>query len=158
METYDKMSIAFQEARRAINAKETPVGAALYYQDRLIASAHNQCHGSHDPLLHAEMLVLGSAFSSLQSISLSECCLYVTLEPCAMCAAAIAHARLGSLVFAAFDTQLGACGSSMQLLGGCLGWTAQMIGGYRKEESERLLAAHFSELRHGRNHASSTQK
>ena len=110
------MTEALKEARKAAESDEVAVGAIVVYQRRIIARAHNQTRVLRDPTAHAEMLALTSATSFLKSERLLNCTLYVTIEPCAMCAGALVLARIKRLVFGAFDPKAGACGSVMDVL------------------------------------------
>ena len=101
------MSKALQEAEEALQTGEVPVGAVISHQGKLIAKAHNQCERLRDSSAHAEMLAMTSAAAYLGSKYLSECSLYVTLEPCAMCAAAMYWTQLQHLVYAASDPKRG---------------------------------------------------
>ena len=101
--TKDPMSVAFAEARAAERRGEVPIGAALACDGEVIASAGNRTREDADPTAHAEMLVIREAAQRLGQARLTQCDLYVTLEPCAMCAGAISHARLRRLYYAAPD-------------------------------------------------------
>lgn len=104
----EAMRIALEEARRAAEAGEVPVGAAVFKNGGLIASAGNAMRGGHDPTAHAEMVALREAAQKLGTSRLDGCDLWVTLEPCAMCAGAIGLARIRRLYFAASDPKGGA--------------------------------------------------
>lgn len=110
------MRLALAEARRAYCEDEAPVGAVIVYDGRAIARAHNRPIHLHDPTAHAEVLALGRAARKLQNYRLSGCTLYATIEPCAMCAGAIVHARLARVVFGARDSKAGASGSALTVL------------------------------------------
>ncbi|HFA49068.1 MAG TPA: nucleoside deaminase [Bacteroidetes bacterium] len=101
------MKQAFLEAEKAFDADEIPVGAVVVCQNRIIARAHNQTELLNDVTAHAEMLALTAAANSLGSKYLDECTLYVTLEPCPMCAGALAWSQLGKLIYAASDGKSG---------------------------------------------------
>jgi len=105
------MQAALEEALAADEAGEVPVGAVVVREGRIIGRGHNQRETLHDPTAHAEMLAITAAASELGDWRLSGCTLYVTLEPCAMCAGAIVLARVDRLVFATDDPKTGACGS-----------------------------------------------
>jgi tRNA(adenine34) deaminase len=105
------MQAALDEALAADEAGEVPVGAVVVREGRIIGRGHNQRETLHDPTAHAEMLAITAAASELGDWRLSGCTLYVTLEPCAMCAGAIVLARVDRLVFATDDPKTGACGS-----------------------------------------------
>ncbi|MDR2495526.1 MAG: nucleoside deaminase [Tannerellaceae bacterium] len=101
------MQQALQEARLAAAAGEVPVGAVITVNDRIIARSHNQTEGLNDPTAHAEMIAITSATNYLGAKYLNDCTLYVTVEPCAMCAGAIGWAQIGTLVYAAPDDKRG---------------------------------------------------
>jgi tRNA(adenine34) deaminase len=110
------MRLAYQEARQALEENEVPVGAVIVHGERVIASAHNQREQLHDPTAHAEMIAITQAAEALGSWRLDDCILYVTLEPCPMCAGAILQARLPWLVYGAADPKAGAVHTLYQLL------------------------------------------
>jgi tRNA(adenine34) deaminase len=111
------LSLALSQAEQAAAAGEVPVGAVVVKNGEVIATGRNAPLASHDPTAHAEIIALRAAAAKLGNYRLDGCELYVTLEPCAMCAGAIAHARLSRLVYAARDPRAGACGSVMDVLG-----------------------------------------
>jgi tRNA(Arg) A34 adenosine deaminase TadA len=104
----DYLNIALLEAKKSAQAGEIPVGAVLVSKTgEIIAQSGNQCEAAHDPTAHAEIVVIREAAKKLGSVRLNECDLYVTLEPCAMCAAAISFARIKRLYFGAYDPKGG---------------------------------------------------
>jgi tRNA(adenine34) deaminase len=105
------MRAALREARASAEADEVPVGCVIVHDGIVVGRGHNQVEGLHDATAHAEILAIGAASTALQSWRLHECTLYVTLEPCSMCAGAIVLARLGRLVYGAADPKAGGCGS-----------------------------------------------
>jgi tRNA(adenine34) deaminase len=109
------MQLALEQARRAGEAGEVPVGAVVISGDRVIAAAGNQREATNDPTGHAEILALRQAAAGVGSWRLSDATLYVTLEPCPMCAGAAVASRLGRLVFGSADPKAGACGSLYNL-------------------------------------------
>ena len=109
------MQEALAQAQLAFDCDEVPVGAVLVKDNQIIARAHNQSITNNDPTAHAEILALREAASVLKNYRLIDTTLYVTLEPCAMCAMALVHARVKYLVFAASDPRTGACGSVFQI-------------------------------------------
>ena len=142
------MRVALQEANLALKKKEVPVGAVVVYQDKVIGRGHNQTETLNDPTAHAEILAIGAAANYLNSWRLSEAVLYVTLEPCAMCAGAIVLARMKKLVFGAFDPKAGACGSLYNLVqDGRLNHQVEIVPEVLKEDCSALLQAFFKELR-----------
>jgi tRNA(Arg) A34 adenosine deaminase TadA len=110
------MRQALGEARRAFREEEAPVGAVVVQDGRVVARAHNRPLHLNDPTAHAEVLVLRRAARRLGNYRLTGCSLYVTIEPCAMCAGAIVHARLRRVVFGARDPKAGAGGSALTVL------------------------------------------
>ena len=111
------MKLALDEAERASQRDEVPVGAVVVRDSRVIGRGHNQVESLNDPTAHAEIIAIGAAGSCLNSWRLEDATIYVTLEPCAMCAGAIVLARLERLVFAAPDPKAGACGSVLDVTG-----------------------------------------
>jgi tRNA(adenine34) deaminase len=110
------MRLALQEAEAALAEEEVPVGAVIAHNNRVIAAAHNQREQLHDPTAHAEMIAITQAAESLGSWRLEGCTLYVTLEPCPMCAGAILQARIPTVVYGATDPKAGAVQTLFQLL------------------------------------------
>jgi tRNA(adenine34) deaminase len=110
------MRAALREAGASAEADEVPVGCVIVHDGAIIGRGHNQVEGLHDATAHAEILAIGAASNALQSWRLSGCTLYVTLEPCAMCAGAMVLARLGRLVYGAADPKAGACGSVLDVI------------------------------------------
>jgi len=110
------MKLALGEAEQALGEDEVPVGAVIVHEDRVIASAHNQREQLHDPTAHAEMIAITQAAEALQSWRLDGSTLYVTLEPCPMCAGAILQARIPTVVYGATDPKAGAVHTLYRLL------------------------------------------
>ena len=110
------MQLALAEARTAFGENEVPVGAVIVYCNKVIAAAHNQREQLQDPTAHAEMIAVTQAAESLGSWRLEDCTLYVTLEPCPMCAGAIVQARIPFVVYGATDPKAGAVTSLFELL------------------------------------------
>jgi tRNA(adenine34) deaminase len=141
----DFMRSALIQARTAQAAGEVPVGAVLVSENRIIAAGANAAIGSHDPSAHAEIVALRAGGRALGNYRLSGCVLYVTLEPCLMCAAALLQARVRRLVFGAWDAQFGAAGSSIDVfrLPG-LNHRVDVFGGVLAEECQALLRDFFA--------------
>ena len=105
------MQAALAEAEAAESEGEVPIGAVVVLDGRIVGRGHNRVEGSKDPTAHAEIIAIGAAAQTLDSWRLDETTIYVTLEPCHMCAGAIVLARIGRLVYGARDPKAGACGS-----------------------------------------------
>jgi tRNA(adenine34) deaminase len=142
------MGLALEQARLARSAGEVPVGAVLVRADAVIALGANRPIVSHDPTAHAEMEVLRAAGRSLASYRLTDTTLYVTLEPCVMCASAIVHARVRRLVFGAWDPRAGGAGSITDVfaLPG-LNHRVDVFGGVLMDECAQLLQEFFAQRR-----------
>ena len=116
MTDIEAMQTALAQARLAAEGGEVPIGAVVVYQGVIIAHAQNCVIRHEDPTAHAEILALRTAAKAISNYRLAGCTLYVTLEPCAMCAGAMIHARIDRLVYAASDPKAGACGSVLSVL------------------------------------------
>jgi tRNA(adenine34) deaminase len=143
------MEMALEEAQLAFDADEVPIGAVIVsLKEGVIARAHNQREQLVDPTAHAEMIAITQAAQALGSWRLEECVLYVTLEPCPMCAGAIVHVRLTRVVFGASDPKGGAAGSALNLLQfPTLNHRCEITSGVRLEECRALLQTFFAEQR-----------
>lgn len=134
------MEMALEEARRAAREGEIPVGAVLVREGRVVARNHNRREQDRDATAHAEVLVLREACRQLGRWRLSDTALYVTLEPCPMCAGAIWNARVGRLVYGAWDSAAGACGSQFNLPAHpSLNFRTQVTAGVMEEECRKIL-------------------
>ncbi len=142
------MRIALAAADQARALGEVPVGAVLVKAGEIIATGFNQPIGRHDPTAHAEIAALRAAAELLGNYRLPGCTLYVTLEPCVMCAGAMLHARLSRVVFGAADPKTGACGSVLNLFAEAkLNHHAELTGGVLAEECGTMLSEFFAERR-----------
>jgi len=142
------MEYALKEARQALRRKEVPIGAVLIQENRIIGRGYNQTETLQDPTAHAEMIAITAAATHLGSRRLEGCTLYVTLEPCAMCAGAIVLARIPRLVFGAFDPKAGACGTLFNLVQDVrLNHRVEMVGGILGEQCGELLKEFFAGVR-----------
>lgn len=142
------MRAALREAERALEEEEAPVGAVLVREGRLIGRGHNRVEALQDPTAHAEIIAIGAACEAMGSRRLEGCTLYVTLEPCPMCAGAIVLARIPRLVFGASDPKTGACGSLMNLVqDDRLNHRMILTSGVLGLECGELLRAFFERLR-----------
>jgi tRNA(adenine34) deaminase len=142
------MLLAQAAAEQARAVGEVPVGAVLVRGDEVIASGFNHPIGAHDPSAHAEMAALRAAAQNLGNYRLPGCELYVTLEPCLMCAGAIMHARIARVVFGARDPKTGACGSVVDAFANPqLNHHTTVVGGVLEDECGALLKAFFADRR-----------
>jgi len=138
------MAAAIAQARIAEREGDVPIGAVIVYGDECIAQAENRTERSKDPTAHAEVLAIREAAAARDSWRLSGCTLYVTLEPCAMCAGAIVLARLDRVVFGAWDPKAGMIGSVGDLVRHPkLNHRAQVLGGVLEQECGELLRDFF---------------
>lgn len=140
--------LALQEARQAALEGEVPVGAIIVRHDQIIASAHNQRETLRDPTAHAEMIAITQAAESIGAWRLEECTLYVTLEPCPMCAGAIVQSRIPRVVYGAFDPKAGAAESLYRILTDQrLNHRCEVVAGAMAEECGHLLSDFFRSRR-----------
>ena len=142
------MRLALREAERALDHDDVPIGALVVHEGEVIAAARNERELRRDPTAHAEMLALREAARRLESWRLLETALYVTLEPCAMCAGAIVLARVPRVVYAAEDPKAGAAGSVLDVLAEPrLNHRPAVAGGLLAQEAAELLRAFFASKR-----------
>lgn len=142
------MRQAIDQAHNAWALGEVPVGAIVVRDDVVIATGFNQPIGTHDPTAHAEIMALRAAASILGNYRLPGCSLFVTLEPCAMCAGAMMHARLARVVYGAADLKTGACGSVVDLFAQArLNHHTAATGGVLADDCSRVLKEFFVERR-----------
>ena len=142
------MRRALELARYAEEAGEVPVGALVVLNDEIIGEGWNQPIVSHDPTAHAEIVALRAAAARVRNYRLSDAVLYVTLEPCAMCAGAMVHARIARVVYGATDPKSGAAGSVFNLLeSSALNHRAQVTRGVLAEECGEMLRNFFAARR-----------
>ncbi|MEO7031391.1 MAG: tRNA adenosine(34) deaminase TadA [Herbaspirillum sp.] len=146
----DWMRLALEQARQAWSLNEVPVGAVVVKDGQLIAVGFNQPVAAHDPTAHAEIVALRAAAVALDNYRLPGCELYVTLEPCVMCAGAMLHARLKRVVFGASDPKTGASGSVIDLFAQeQLNHQTELLGGVLADECGGLLKQFFAQRRRG---------
>lgn len=141
------MAAALQMAKKAAKKDEVPVGAVIVYNGKVIAKAYNLRETKRSPLAHAEIIAIEKAARRLGGWRLSGCTLYVTLEPCPMCAGAIVNSRIDEVVFGAYDPKAGACGSLYNLAEGRLNHTPGVIGGVMETECSSILKQYFKAKR-----------
>jgi tRNA(adenine34) deaminase len=143
------MEMALEEAKLADASDEVPVGAVIVsFQQGILAQAHNQREQLHDPTAHAEMIAITQAAAALRSWRLEGCALYVTLEPCPMCAGAIVQARLPLVVYGCTDPKAGACHTLYQITSDPrLNHRARVVGGVLADRCAALLGDFFATKR-----------
>lgn len=142
------MKEALKEAKKAYKKLEIPVGAVIVKDGEIIARAHNIKEQKKDTTKHAEILVIQKASKKLDSWRLSDCEMYVTLEPCAMCAGALIQSRVKKVYIGTMDEKTGACGSVLNLLGNYkFNHIVEVETGICKDECENILKDFFKELR-----------
>jgi len=143
------MELAFREAIKAFEKKEVPVGAVVFDSNGyVIGRGYNLVESLSDTTAHAEMIALTSAMATIGSKYLDGCTLAVTMEPCPMCAGAIVNAKVGRVLFGAYDPKMGASGTVMNVTGSQhLNYQAEVFGGIMENKCQNLLRDFFKELR-----------
>jgi tRNA(adenine34) deaminase len=142
------MDAALEEARKAADAGEVPIGAVVCFEGKIIARGQNRVLRDNDPTAHAEIVALRTAAALLKNYRLTGCELAVTLEPCAMCAGAMVHARIGHLFYGASDPKAGAAGSVLAVINHPqLNHLMQVTSGVRAEDAGELLRDFFRKRR-----------
>jgi tRNA(adenine34) deaminase len=142
------MRAALAQAQKAFDKGEVPVGAVVVKDGLIIAAGHNMRQQLKDPSAHAEIIAMREAAKVLGDWRLSGCTLYVTLEPCPMCAGAISQSRMEWLVYGAFDEKAGCAGSVYELCGdSAIGGSTKIIGGVLEEKCAELLSRFFQQKR-----------
>lgn len=149
MDMHEKyMKLALKEAKKAYDKKEIPVGAVIVKDDKVIARAHNLKEIKNDTTKHAEILAIQKASKKLGCWRLEDCEMYVTLEPCSMCAGALIQSRVKKVYIGAMDYKTGACGSVLNLLSDYkFNHNVEIETGVLAEECEKILKDFFKELR-----------
>ncbi len=144
------MELALREAEKAFDQIEVPVGCVIVRENRIIGKGYNQNETLNDPTAHAEIIAITAAAAQLRSKRLDDCTLYVTLEPCPMCAGAIVLARIPTLVFGAFDPKAGACGTIYNITADSrLNHHVRTIAGVLDDKCGGLLREFFALKRSG---------
>ena len=141
------MEEALKEAELAAAKGETPVGAVVVKDGVIVSRAHNMTEAKRDGSAHAELIALKNAAAALGTRYLDDCVLYVTMEPCPMCAGACMNFRIGAVVYGAYDKRAGAFGSVSDIGSGAFGQSVIAVGGVMREECAKLLNDFFREMR-----------
>ena len=142
------MKLALEQAEKSFLENEVPVGAVIIREGRIIGRGYNKVEGLKDPTAHAEMIAITAASSSINSKWLIDCSLYVTLEPCSMCAGAIVLARIKNLIIGAPDPKTGACGSIIDIVNSDMfNHRVNLVTGILEDNCSKLLKTFFKNLR-----------
>lgn len=145
------MSWALEEAEKALESEDAPIGAVIVKGDNIIGSGYNQVEKNGDPSAHAEMIAIKEAVQNNGYKRLLDCDIYVTVEPCAMCAGAIVLARLRRIVFGAYDPKAGACGSLYNIPSDeRLNHKCEIVPGVLQEECSQILKDFFKKIRNAK--------
>lgn len=147
MDRYDYMRLALSEAEKCIETNDVPVGAVIVKNGKVIATGRNLKERDNLGILHAEIVAITNANKALNSTNLSGCELYVTLEPCPMCAGAIINSKIDKVVFGAFDLKNGACGSVTNLFALPFTHKPECFGGIMEDECSNILTEFFKSIR-----------
>jgi len=147
-DNYKFMFSALQEAEKALEIEEVPIGAVVVHENKIIGRGYNQVERLKDPTAHAEMIAITAAANHLSNWRLNNCDIYVTLEPCIMCTGALLAGRINSIYFSAFDSKFGACGSLYNFAEeGKYNHKIKIFSGLYSSESEKLLKDFFIKKR-----------
>lgn len=142
------MKEALKEAEKAYKKLEVPVGVVIVKDDKIIARAHNKKEEKNSPIMHAEIIAIEKACKRINNWRLTGCKMYVTLEPCPMCAGALVNSRIDKIYIGAKDPKTGACGSKLNLLQECeFDTSVEIENGILQEECQEILKAFFKEIR-----------
>lgn len=142
------INLALEQAQHACKLNEVPVGAVITNNDTVISLAHNLNINNHDPTAHAEILAIRKAAKILNSSYLTDCCIYVTLEPCPMCAQAISFARIKRLYFGAYDVKSGGVENGPRIFHSTsCHHRPEIFGGIQEEKSKKILQEFFAKKR-----------
>lgn len=142
------MAKAFKQAELAYEEGEVPVGAVVVHKNRIIGRGYNQTEKLNDPTAHAELVAISSACATIENKYLTDCTLYVTLEPCMMCAGALVWSKISTVVFGAIDENAGGCGSLFNIVQNQnLNHRVEVIQGVMEQDCSFLLKSFFNEKR-----------
>ncbi len=147
MKDIEYMELAISLARKAGEKGDVPVGAVIVHRDKIIGKGYNKREAEKNALLHAEICAINEACGALSSWRLTDAVMYVTLEPCPMCAGAIINSRIGRVVFGAYDEKAGCFGSEDNFALKAFNHKPHIIGGFMQEECAELLKDFFAEKR-----------
>lgn len=147
MDRYDFMKLAIEEAKKCVETNDVPVGAVIVKDGKVIATGRNLKEKDTLGILHAEIVAIINANRTLNCANLSGCELYVTLEPCPMCAGAVINSKIDKVVFGAFDLKNGACGSVTNLFALPFTHKPQCFGGIMEDECSNILTDFFKSIR-----------
>lgn len=146
------MHLALREAEKAAEINEVPVGCVIVHENKIIGRGHNQREMLQDSTAHAEMIAISAACQAFSSWRLEDCQLYVTMEPCPMCAGAIVLSRIARVVFGITDHKAGACGTLYNITqDDRLNHKVELLGGVCEDESRAIIQQFFKLLRKGKN-------
>ncbi|MBE5935741.1 MAG: nucleoside deaminase [Lachnospiraceae bacterium] len=146
------MGEAIKQAKKAVAIEEVPIGCVIVYKDKIIARGYNKRNSKKNTLFHAEIEAINKASKKIGDWRLEECVMYVTLEPCPMCAGAIVQARMKKVVIGAMNPKAGCAGSIINLLNmDGFNHKVEIVKGVREEECRNLMKTFFSELRKNKN-------
>ncbi|MBQ4105485.1 MAG: nucleoside deaminase [Clostridia bacterium] len=151
MDRYDFMNEAIKLAEDASNAGEIPVGCVIVKDGKIIAEGKNRTEETKSSIMHAEVVAIENACKALSSPNLSGCEMYVTLEPCPMCAGAIINSKISKVVFGTFDLNYGACGSALNLFSIPKVHRPECYGGISEDRCSDLLSEFFKNIRTNKN-------
>lgn len=150
MDTVFFMKEALKEAEKAFEINEVPVGCVIVYDAQIIGRGHNRRTIEKNPLKHAEIIAINEACTFINDWRLEDCHIFVTVEPCPMCAGAILQARMKSLYFGAWNKKAGACGSVIDIISeDKFNHKVEMYPGIMQEECSELMSVFFAQLRKG---------
>ena len=145
------MKKALIEAQKAYQENEVPIGAIIVYNDEIIAAAHNEREKRNSALGHAEIIAIEQANKHLNSWRLDSCTMYVTIEPCPMCAGAIIQSRIQNVIYGAIDMKAGSHQSVVTLFDKSFNHKVNILGGIMEQETSKILTDFFKELREQKN-------
>ncbi len=148
------MRQALRQAEIAYDAGEVPIGCVIVQKDRVVGKGYNQVEQLRDATAHAEIIAIGAASATLENWRLDDCTLYVTLEPCPMCAGAILNSRVSRVVYGSADSRFGGCGTTIDVIAGnALQRSVEVVGGVLADECLGLIKGFFQEMRARKGHS-----